>query len=129
MCFAHICEPSGPTVKCLQSIPNLSKALSPKCERYASANKTRTFTFPLDLIENALAVRETVFSTTFSVWAVCWAMAELVRPSQRYPHTNCSNGVNSRVRIFSSKFHTPILILVPRYSSQRINTIQFSSKI
>ncbi len=67
MCFAQICEPSGPTIKCLQAIPNLSKALSPKWERYASANKTRTFTLPSDLIENALATRETVFSITFSV--------------------------------------------------------------
>ncbi len=112
MCFAQICEPSDPTIKCLQAMPNLSKALSPKWERYASANKTRTFTFPSDLIEKALATRETVFSTTFSVCEVCSAIAELVRPSHRCSQTNCSNGVNSRVRILSSKIHPHWLSII-----------------
>jgi len=67
VCFVQICSPLGPIVICWQAIPNLSKALSPKCERYANANNTRTLTSGVDLIEKACAARETVFSTTFSV--------------------------------------------------------------
>lgn len=57
---------------------------------------------PVDLIENAWADLETVFSTTFSVCAVAFAIAELVIPSHKCSQTKCSNGVSSLTKILNS---------------------------